>query len=47
MTMWELAWLASHGRLEIPGIFEAYVEEVSSRVAIRPVLASLVPQAVG
>src|SRR2546422_10539368 len=36
ITLWELAWLASHGRVEITGTVEAYVEEVSSRVAIRP-----------
>jgi PIN domain nuclease of toxin-antitoxin system len=36
VTLWELAWLASQGRLEITGTVEAYLEEVSSRVAIRP-----------
>jgi len=41
MTLWELAWLASHGRVEITGTVEAYVEEVSSRVAIRPLTAKV------
>ena len=41
ITFWELAWLASHGRLEITGTVEAYVEEVSSRVAIRPLTAKV------
>src|SRR6267143_368002 len=41
ITLWELAWLASHGRLEITGTVEAYVEEVSSRVAIRPLTAKV------
>ncbi len=39
ITLWEPAWLASHGRLEIPGTVEPYVEEVSSRLAIRPLTA--------
>jgi PIN domain nuclease of toxin-antitoxin system len=37
MTLWELAWLATHGRLEITGTVEAFVERISSRTAIRPV----------
>jgi len=30
ISLWELAWIASHGRLEITGTVEAYVEEISS-----------------
>ena len=41
ITLWELAWLATHGRLEITGTVEAYVEEASSRVAIRPLTAKI------
>jgi PIN domain nuclease of toxin-antitoxin system len=37
ITLWELAWLAAHGRLEISGTVEAFVEKISSRTAIRPV----------
>jgi PIN domain nuclease of toxin-antitoxin system len=37
ITLWELAWLATHGRLETIGTVEAYVEEVTSRVAVRPI----------
>jgi PIN domain nuclease of toxin-antitoxin system len=37
ITLWELAWLATHDRLEIPGTVEAFVERISSRTAIRPV----------
>jgi PIN domain nuclease of toxin-antitoxin system len=37
----ELAWLASHGQLEITGTVEAYIEEVSSRVAICPLTAKV------
>lgn len=36
ITLWELAWLASHGRLQPAGTLEAYLEEVSSRVAVLP-----------
>ncbi len=37
ITLWELAWLATHGRLDITGTVDAFVEEVSSRAAIRPI----------
>lgn len=37
ITLWELGWLASHGRLQPTGTVEAYLEEVSSRVAVRPI----------
>ena len=37
ITLWELAWLATHGRLETIGTVEDYVQEVTSRVAIRPI----------
>ena len=37
ITLWELAWLATHDRLEISGTAEAFVEKISSRTAIRPI----------
>ena len=37
ITLWELAWLVSHDRLQVTGTVEAYLDEVSSRVAIRPI----------
>ena len=37
ITLWELGWLASHGRLQPRGTVEAYLEEVSSRVAVLPI----------
>ena len=37
ITLWELAWLATHDCLEITGTVEAFVEKISSRTAIRPV----------
>ena len=41
ITLWELAWLAAHRRLQITGTVEAYVEEVTSRVAIRPITVQI------
>jgi PIN domain nuclease of toxin-antitoxin system len=37
ITLWELGWLASHGRLQLTGTVEAYLEEASSRVAVLPI----------
>ena len=37
ITLWELAWLATHQRLEIAGTVEAFVEKIASRTAIRPI----------
>jgi PIN domain nuclease of toxin-antitoxin system len=36
ITLWELAWLASHSRLELTGTLEAYLEEIASRVVVLP-----------
>jgi PIN domain nuclease of toxin-antitoxin system len=41
ITLWELAWLASHGRLQVTGTEEAYLDEVSSRVSVRPITAKV------
>jgi PIN domain nuclease of toxin-antitoxin system len=37
ITLWELAWLAAHHRLQISGTVEVYLEEVTAHVAIRPI----------
>ena len=37
ITLWELAWMATHGRLQLTGTVEAYLEEISSRVAVLPI----------
>ena len=39
ITLWELAWLAAHGRLQPAGTVEAYLDEMTSRVAVRPITA--------
>jgi PIN domain nuclease of toxin-antitoxin system len=41
ITLWELAWLVTHARLRVNGTVEAYLDEVSSRVAIRPITAKI------
>jgi PIN domain nuclease of toxin-antitoxin system len=50
ITLWELAWLATHGRLIFfTGTVDDFIERLSSRTAIRPitpriaVLASQLP----
>ena len=37
MTIWELAWLATHGRLDLKEPVDDFVEELTSRTAIRPI----------
>ena len=37
ITLWEVAWLATHGRLDFVGTVDAFVERISSRIAIRPI----------
>jgi PIN domain nuclease of toxin-antitoxin system len=47
ITLWELAWLATHGRIVISGTPEAFVERITSRtaiLAITPKVAALANQ---
>jgi PIN domain nuclease of toxin-antitoxin system len=37
ITLWELAWLAAHHRVQINGTVDAFVGEISSRTSIRPI----------
>src|SRR5882757_4645933 len=37
ITLWELAWLATYGRIDVTGTIDAFVEELTSRTAIRPI----------
>lgn len=41
ISLWELAWLASHGRLEVLGTVDAFVRRISSRTSIRPITAEI------
>jgi len=37
ITLWEVAWLATNGRLDINGTVDAFVERIASRAVIRPI----------
>jgi PIN domain nuclease of toxin-antitoxin system len=37
ITLWELAWLATHGRIVIGGTPDAFVERITSRTAIQQI----------
>jgi PIN domain nuclease of toxin-antitoxin system len=37
ITLWELAWLATHGRLDFAGTVDAFVERISSQITIYPI----------
>jgi PIN domain nuclease of toxin-antitoxin system len=41
ITLWELAWLATHDRVEIAGTANDFVEEISSRTAILPLTVKI------
>ena len=41
ITLWEVAWLATHGRLGITGTVEAFLERISSRTAVQPITAKV------
>jgi PIN domain nuclease of toxin-antitoxin system len=37
MTIWELAWLATHARFNLKEPVDDFLEELTSRTAIRPI----------
>jgi PIN domain nuclease of toxin-antitoxin system len=37
ITLWEVAWLATHRRLTILGTVEAFVERIASRTSVQPI----------
>ena len=41
ITLWELTWLATNGRLDITGTVDSFVEKISSRTAIRPITTKI------
>ena len=41
ITLWELAWLATHGRLNFTGTVDNFVERLSSRTVIRPITSRI------
>ena len=34
ITLWEAAWLVTHGRVDFTGTAEAFLEEISSRTSV-------------
>lgn len=41
ISLWEIAWLATHGKLEINGTPDAFLERVVSRTAILPITTKI------
>jgi PIN domain nuclease of toxin-antitoxin system len=41
ITLWELAWLMSHGRLDFTGTIDAFVEKAVAGIAIRPITVQI------
>lgn len=37
ITLWELAWLAENGRIQVVGSIESFVRETVSRVILQPI----------
>jgi PIN domain nuclease of toxin-antitoxin system len=46
ITLWELAWLAENGRIQITGSVESFVRETSSRVIVEPITPEIAAFAV-
>ncbi|HLM81184.1 MAG TPA: type II toxin-antitoxin system VapC family toxin [Terriglobales bacterium] len=36
ITLWELAWLAENGRIQVVGSVESFVREIVARVIVKP-----------
>ena len=37
ITLWEIAWLATHRRLHFTGTADDFIEAIASRVSVRPI----------
>lgn len=46
ISLWELAWIATHKRVQIAGTVERFVQETAARVAILPITPAIAAQAV-
>lgn len=46
ITLWELAWLAENGRIEVVGSVETFVRETVSRVVMKPMTPEIAALAV-
>jgi PIN domain nuclease of toxin-antitoxin system len=41
ISLWELAWIATHGRLSFTGTVDSFVERITADIAIRPITAKI------
>jgi PIN domain nuclease of toxin-antitoxin system len=41
ITLWELSWLATHGRIDFTGTVNAFVGQISARTSIRPITVEI------
>jgi PIN domain nuclease of toxin-antitoxin system len=46
ITLWELAWLAQNGRLQVSGSVESFVRETVARVIVKPMTPEIAALAV-
>jgi PIN domain nuclease of toxin-antitoxin system len=46
ITLWELAWLAENGRIQVTGSVESFVRETAARVMIEPITPEIAAFAV-
>jgi PIN domain nuclease of toxin-antitoxin system len=46
ITLWELAWLAENGRLQVTGSVESFVRDTASRVVVQPITPEIAAFAV-
>ncbi len=46
MTLWELAWLAENGRIQVTCSVESFVRETASRVMVEPITPEIAAFAV-
>jgi PIN domain nuclease of toxin-antitoxin system len=46
ITMWELAWLAENGRIQVSGSVESFVRETVARVIVKPMTPEIAALAV-
>jgi PIN domain nuclease of toxin-antitoxin system len=46
ISLWELAWLAHNGRIQVSGSVETFVRECVSKVIIRPITPEIAAHAV-
>jgi PIN domain nuclease of toxin-antitoxin system len=46
ITLWELAWLAENGRIQVTGSVESFVRETVARVIVKPMTPEIAALAV-